>query len=66
MLIFLLDIFIGCFVYMLCLPIEIEIFEMVEKKIKKIFGKTHFFQNRVIFIYEALQKPYYLPIAMGG
>lgn len=51
---------------MLCLPIEIEIFEMVEKKYKKIFWENTFFQNRVIFIYEALLNPYYLPIAMGG
>ena len=42
MLIFFVKYFHRIFVYMLCLPIEIEIFEMVEKKIKKSLGKHIF------------------------
>ena len=45
MLIFLLDIFIGCFVYMLFLPIEIEILKWWIKNIKKSLGKHIFFRK---------------------
>ena len=51
---------------MFCSAIEIEIFEMIKKIIKKTLEDTLFFLNRGIFIFEALPKPYYLPIAMGG
>ena len=51
---------------MFCSAIEIEIFEMIKKIIKKTLERYTFFLNRGIFIFESLLNPYYLPIAMGG
>ena len=50
---------------MFCSAIEIEIFEMIKKIIKKLWKDT-LFSEQGIFIFESLLNPYYLPIAMGG